>query len=872
MKRILVRVALTVAAVTLFLVMGSAAAAPGDLDPSFGDGGLVTTDVGPYDWTSRIVVQPDGKIVVAGVTTTDAWALVRYLPDGSLDESFGAGGKVVTPAPGGLAYGLALAPDGKIVVAGAGIVARYLPTGALDASFGSAGVVSVGLGYVTLDGIVVFPDGAMVIAGTLHAASGSDDFVVARLTPNGALDGSFGDEGAVVTDLGGSDGVSALLLLPDGRFVAVGESAGTGADFALVRYLPDGSLDPSFGSAGKVVTDIGGPGVWDHGDAAVLTPDGKVVVAGASYPNIALARYLPDGSLDPTFGTHGIVVAGSGEAWSVAQQTDGSLVVTTGTLAAARFTPNGVLDGTFGSGGVADAGLGGAGTAIAVDADGKILVGGAIDHDFALVRYIGQAGPPANDAFADPVTLDPAMTSPLAGTNVLATKEPGEPLHGSDAGGASVWYTWTPPFSGVAFVSTEGSDFDTTLGAYTGSSVSSLTTIAGNDDAHDVNSSSLACFAATEGTPYRIAVDGYAAALGYEGAQGDIELSWGAYTGTDPCPTLPPTITGTPAVGGTLAATNGTWAGSPSGFEYQWLRCPGMTCATIADATGTTYKPTRTDVGASLIVRVTAVHPTDPSLDAINYSARTAPVPAPPSPPSAGGGATALPNLKVTLAASKTMLASGERSDIDATVANVGGATSSTTHLLISLPATMTLLGAPVYERGSGCIGTDPIDCFLDSVPNGTSTHVRFAVRATGSGPYSLTATVTADRDSDAADNTATLSLQVTPPTARPTQVVVRPVIGKPVTSPATLRPGKGVTVRFVVRRSDSRARLTGGRMTCDPSFAGRVVPHREQFKNGVATLRFTVPRKAHGKLLKVRLTIKLGQQSTTRVSTFRVR
>lgn len=873
MKGILVRVVLAVAAAALLLLMGSAAAAPGDLDPSFGDEGVVTTDVGPNDLAKQIVVQPDGKILVAGSGTTDAWAVIRYFPDGSLDDSFGVGGKVVTPAPPGVASALTLAPDGKIVVAGWGIVARYLATGALDASFGTGGLASVGLGNVVLNGIVMLPDGKMLVAGQRYAASVSD-FVVARLTPNGALDTSFGEGGSVITDLGGYDQASALLLLPDGRFIAVGESVGTTSDFALVRYLPNGSLDPSFGSDGKVITDVGG---WDHGDDAVLTPDGKIVVTGASYPNITLARYLPDGSLDPTFGMNGVVVAGSGEAWSVAQKPDGSLVVTTGTLAAARFTPDGVLDSTFGNGGIADPGLEGTGRAVAVDAQGKIIVGGAINGDFALVRYLGQAGPPENDAFADAVTLDPAIATPLVGTNVFATKELGEPPHGSDAGGASVWYSWTPPFSGVAFVSTEGSDFDTTLGVYTGSSVTSLTTIASNDDSHQVNSSSLVCFATTEGTPYRIAVDGYAAALGYDGAQGDIELSWGQYTSTDPCPTLPPTVTGNPAVGGALTAANGTWAGSLAGFEYQWLRCRDIACATIAGATETTYRPTQTDIGANLIVRVTALHPTDPSLDAINYSTRTATIPAPPSPPGGGGGGgggagASIPDLRVTLSGSTASVQPNGEVDVTATIANLGGAGSLQTHLRVALPATMTLLGPPVSDRGQGCTGGQTIDCNLDYIPNGGAATVRFAVRVSGSGPQSLSATATADREANPADNTATLTVNVTaPPPQPPPPAAVLPVIGKPVTTPKILQAGKRAVVSFRVTRTDTHGLLTSGRMICDPAVNGHVIRHAETFKNGIATLRFTIPKSAKHKLLKVRLTIKLGGQAATRVSSFRI-
>ena len=389
MKRRSTCILAAVSTVCLLVLLGSAAAAaPGDLDPTFGVGGVVTTDIGPHDSVRAVVVQPDGKILAAGAAFTDSWALARYQPDGKLDPDFGVGGQVTTAAPAGAAFSLALGPAGTIVVAGFGDVVRYLPSGAVDQSFGTSGRTSIP--GSTLRAIVVLPDGSMLLAGDLRQpGQQGSDFFVARLTSSGALDGTFGVGGKVVTDLGGFDLASALLLLPDGKLLAVGETVGLAADFALVRYLPDGSLDPTFGSGGKVITDIGGPNVWDHGDDAVVTADGRIVVTGASFPSLALARYLPNGALDPTFGVGGVALSVSGEAWSVAQQSDGKLVVTTGSLAAARFTADGALDSTFGVGGIADAGLAGSGRAVALDATGRVVVAGDSQANFAIVRFLG---------------------------------------------------------------------------------------------------------------------------------------------------------------------------------------------------------------------------------------------------------------------------------------------------------------------------------------------------------------------------------------------------------------------------------------------------------------------------------------------------
>lgn len=141
------------------------------------------------------------------------------------------------------------------------------------------------------------------------------------------------------------------------------------------------------------------------------------------------------------------------------------------------------------------------------------------------------------------------------------------------------------------------------------------------------------------GTTYRIAVDGFDAALGDIGAAGGVTLAWGEYISSDPCAVHPPTVSGTPVVGGTLAATTGTWAGAPNGFEYQWFACDPDECFGLDGATAATYTPPAEAEGYELFVRVTAKHQSDPALDAIGYSGLTAavapasPAPQPPTPP-----------------------------------------------------------------------------------------------------------------------------------------------------------------------------------------------------------------------------------------------
>jgi uncharacterized delta-60 repeat protein len=259
-------------AVVLLLPLNVGALGPGDLDTSFSRDGKVTTDFGsPSDRALALALQPDSKLVVAGVSLASGsndFALARYHRDGALDTTFGAGGTVRTdfvPAFGGssdVAYALALQPDGKIVVAG----------------------VSNG--------------------------NGSNDFALARYHHDGALDTTFGAGGTVTTDFGGNDIAYAVALQPDGKIVLAGHSASSGfpppAIFALARYTATGALDPSFGSGGKVTTDFCSFNVCenthDQAYALVIQPDGKIVAAGIVRVHgagvFALARYTTTGDLD----------------------------------------------------------------------------------------------------------------------------------------------------------------------------------------------------------------------------------------------------------------------------------------------------------------------------------------------------------------------------------------------------------------------------------------------------------------------------------------------------------------------------------------------------------------------------------------------
>ena len=365
----------------------------GRLDSTFGTGGMVITDFGFGSVANALVLQPDGKLVAAGFigffasdgSSRTNVALARYLPDGTLDPTFGTGGKVITDVgTDSDARALVLRPDGKLVVAGCiacvqfgdFALARYLSDGSLDTTFGVGGIVTTdfsddgGDDFESAFALVLQPDGKLIAAGN------SDDpvtfatrFALARYLPDGSLDATFGVGGKVTTDFGGP-WASALILQPDGKLIAGGPGYSgicCFERFALARYLPDGSLDATFGVGGKVTTDFGGQGLSTVVNAFVLQPDGKLVAAGAGSDNcctqrFALARLLLDGTLDATFGVGGIVTTdfpptagfGTSQARALVLQPDGKLVaagvVDGEDFGLARYRPDGTLDPAFGTG------------------------------------------------------------------------------------------------------------------------------------------------------------------------------------------------------------------------------------------------------------------------------------------------------------------------------------------------------------------------------------------------------------------------------------------------------------------------------------------------------------------------------------------
>ena len=407
--------------------------ADGSLDASFGEGGRSLAELTPHHHhAAALALQTDGKIVVAGWaytpgTDTD-FALVRYNPDGSLDNSFDGDGKVTTPLPNmNQAHSVDILPNGKIVAAGTthveGIgavfaVLRYTDAGSLDSSFDGDGIATTDVlsgNYDEAFSVATQTDSKIVVAGRASTTSGQFDFAIVRYNADGSLDTGFDGDGKATTAIGPSeDDAWSVAIQPDGKIVAAGTSStnstGINFDFAVVRYNTNGTLDTSFDNDGKVSTPVGES--QDYANAVLIQADGKIVTSGSSFDgakfSFASVRYNPNGTLDTSFDLDGKVITSLGqnfdEAHSAAIQPDGRIVVAGATwgwfdsdFAIARYNSNGSLDSTFnGDGWVStDFGIfdGNSLAAVALQPDGKIVTVGTAAFNVVVARYQADGSP-----------------------------------------------------------------------------------------------------------------------------------------------------------------------------------------------------------------------------------------------------------------------------------------------------------------------------------------------------------------------------------------------------------------------------------------------------------------------------------------------
>ncbi len=427
------------------LLVTTAAPESGAFDPTFGIGGKteVYSEVSypnsyvswtPDERANAVAIQPDGKIVVAGKSGNDFsvndFSVMRFLPNGILDSSFSSDGKLRSRLPdsssSNYANAVAIQPDGKILAAGTNgsnfLISRYMPDGILDTSFGGGALFADFGGQDVCYGMILQDDGKIILVGTSSLAQSR--FALARFLPNGELDASFGNGGKVTTLFNDGSYCYDVALQEDGKIVLVGMVGVTNSSVGLARYLPDGSLDPSFGVAGKVTTAGG------FGKAVAIQPDGKIVVGGeygvetpwgTQVQSVLAIRYLPDGSLDPSFSSGGmanlVFETGGVPDWrrcsDIALLEDGRILLVGNYIsdfALIRLTTEGELDTSFGDTGSITYDMGSHEeycNAIALQADGRIVLAGSIPsgwgnggHKVTLARVEGDMITPLG-RFAD---------------------------------------------------------------------------------------------------------------------------------------------------------------------------------------------------------------------------------------------------------------------------------------------------------------------------------------------------------------------------------------------------------------------------------------------------------------------------------------
>lgn len=399
------RAALVLAAVLALgaFLAAAAQAAPGDLDPTFGSGGSVRLFPSNEDISlNAVAVQPDGMVVLTGSDqTTNSWITVRLLANGTLDPNFSVGGiaRLAFPAGSfGQGRAVAIQPDGKIVVAGVAkgnvdgdiAVLRYLPDGNPDLSFGGGDGVEIFQAPGTeerAEAVAIGTGGRILATGETRSTdpkvTGVSAFALV-LRPDGEPDASFNATGFKAIQTTGAekaDQGSGIAETPDGKIVVADETGnGAGNGFTIVRLTSAGALDPEFG-AGTGIVNVPIPGAGTakgRSTAVVVQPDGSIVAAGYGYDlggpkgetldsKFVAIRLLGDGKLDTSFGGAGTGImgrqVGEGEdsARTVALSAAGRIFLAGGyepsandqSVAAMRLDPSGVPDPTFGVEGIA---------------------------------------------------------------------------------------------------------------------------------------------------------------------------------------------------------------------------------------------------------------------------------------------------------------------------------------------------------------------------------------------------------------------------------------------------------------------------------------------------------------------------------------
>ncbi len=406
---------------SLVALCGITNAQIGSLDPSFDTDGKVTTDIATkHDVGRSVAIQSDGKIIVAGYSenaTDRDFSVVRYNSNGTLDNTFDTDGKVTTAigTANDEGYACAIQSDGKIVVVGYTYgstwdlaIVRYNTDGSLDNTFDTDGKITMvgsNNALTAIKAIAIQSDGKILVAG-----NDGGNFLMMRFNSNGSLDNTFDTDGKVSTNVGTGNHYGNSIAIQNNGKIVLGGTFGSSnfADFTIIRYNSDGSLDNTFDTDGKVTTSLSS--LDEHCTAIAIQSDGKIVAVGnsntiGSNRDFAVVRYNSNGSLDSSFDSDGIITKNVGGtkdyAHAVAIQVDGKIVVAgyanrpTGSsedFALVRLNSDGSVDNTFDGDGIITTSFNGKCqiNAVAIQNDGKIVAAGYNEnfyYEYAVARY-----------------------------------------------------------------------------------------------------------------------------------------------------------------------------------------------------------------------------------------------------------------------------------------------------------------------------------------------------------------------------------------------------------------------------------------------------------------------------------------------------
>lgn len=351
----------------------------GSLDPTFGIDGKVKTCYTNAIWNFQSALDNNGRIICLGYINNQIGGnnVLRYNPDGSFDTTFGVGGYVYpylsTILLDNVAYttrGIHVFPDGKILLLTttygspdlACWVIKLNSNGTLDTTFNGTGYSVLGFGsiYDRCYALGVQDDGKILVGGS--SGPSAVLFAMARLNTDGSVDTSFGTNGRIFTSMSPNEsGINTIAPLADGKIIVGGFTTDTGRNFALAKYNYDGTLDATFGTNGKINVPPIQPYRSDVFVKLVVKSDGKILVAGITNAGnesnaiygTALMQFLPNGTIDASFGTNGITIPTTYPISDIALQTDNKIVGNVPGGAVLRVNANGTsLDTTFGTNGI----------------------------------------------------------------------------------------------------------------------------------------------------------------------------------------------------------------------------------------------------------------------------------------------------------------------------------------------------------------------------------------------------------------------------------------------------------------------------------------------------------------------------------------